>query len=290
MSSLVRKIVLGTVQLGMPYGINNSYGKPSKHEAFKILDTAFSNGIILLDSADVYGESLQIIGDYHRATGNKFELVNKFKLDNCYQSLTDKLQNCLDVTGLSQLYSYMYHSYDDYISGKVSTELDRIKELGLIKKIGVSLYSLEELKVVAGDSKINLIQLPANIFDLNQEKVDLLIKAKANGKEIHVRSVFFQGMFFRDPETLTGNIKRLKPYLLALRELVSRQGVDLKKMALNHILQKEYIDSVVLGVDNSLHLQENLSPMEFRSDCEDLATIKIKPEDIYLLNPANWRP
>lgn len=274
----------------MPYGINNSYGKPSKREAFKILNTAFSNGIILLDSADVYGESLQIIGDYHLETGNKFELVNKFKLDNSYQSLTDKLQKSLDATGLSQLYSYMYHSYDDYISGKVSTELDRIKELGLIKKIGVSLYSLDELKVVAGDSRINLIQLPANIFDLNQEKEDLLIRAKANGKEIHVRSVFFQGLFFRDPETLTGNIKRLKPYLLALRELSSRQGVDLKKMALNHILQKEYIDSVVLGVDNSLHLQENLSLVDFRSDCEDLATIKIKPEDIYLLNPANWRP
>ena len=58
------KIILGTVQLGIPYGINNSLGKPSEEDAFQILDYAFNKDIRTLDSADGYGDALSVIGHY----------------------------------------------------------------------------------------------------------------------------------------------------------------------------------------------------------------------------------
>ena len=54
MFELVDKIVLGTVQLGMDYGITNSYGKPEKLEALNILETAWENGIRRFDTAPGY--------------------------------------------------------------------------------------------------------------------------------------------------------------------------------------------------------------------------------------------
>ena len=61
------KFILGTVQMGLDYGINNSIGKISVEESFKILLKAYLSGITTLDTAEVYGEAHQLIGDFHRS-------------------------------------------------------------------------------------------------------------------------------------------------------------------------------------------------------------------------------
>ena len=58
------RIILGTAQFGIPYGISNKKGKIPKKEIFKILDYAFRKNIRYLDTASGYGKSEQIIGDF----------------------------------------------------------------------------------------------------------------------------------------------------------------------------------------------------------------------------------
>ena len=58
----ISELSLGTVQLGVSYGINNQSGKPDRTQAFGILDTALTNGISALDTAAAYGDSEQVIG------------------------------------------------------------------------------------------------------------------------------------------------------------------------------------------------------------------------------------
>ena len=57
----IDKLVLGTVQLGMDYGINNSSGKPDQREAVSLLAAAYSKGIKYLDTAEAYGTAQQVI-------------------------------------------------------------------------------------------------------------------------------------------------------------------------------------------------------------------------------------
>ena len=71
------KLILGTVQMGLDYGVNNSSGKISNKESFEILSLAFSNGINILDTAEVYGNSHQIIGDFHYNNPNSNEDNNE---------------------------------------------------------------------------------------------------------------------------------------------------------------------------------------------------------------------
>src|SRR5687768_14232655 len=88
------KIILGTVQLGLDYGINNSTGKPDSKEAFKILELAYKNGICTLDTANAYGNAEEIIGDYHK-TNPKFKVNTKFHADtgfNFEENLSATLQ------------------------------------------------------------------------------------------------------------------------------------------------------------------------------------------------------
>lgn len=281
------KIILGTVQLGLPYGINNSLGKPSEEEAFRILDYAFKNDIRTLDSADGYGDALSVIGQYQTKLNRSFSIINKFKVDA--STVFEKLQKTLALLANSSLYCYMYHHYPDYESGIVRQELNDLKRTGVIQKIGVSLYGVDQLASVVDDQDISIIQLPVNLLDLSSEKVALLQRAKLKGKEVHARSVYLQGLFFKDPDTLTGNLIPMRPYLDKVRSMAKSHNIDIKKAALNHILRKEYIDYVVLGIDHVSQLVENLTLIDSAFDTSMFERLEVSSKDIYLLNPANWR-
>lgn len=68
------KLVLGTAQFGLNYGISNTCGKVSESEVIKILDKAGSAGVFMLDTAASYGDSEAILG---RVGVSDFEIVTK---------------------------------------------------------------------------------------------------------------------------------------------------------------------------------------------------------------------
>ncbi|HEU5291369.1 MAG TPA: aldo/keto reductase [Cyclobacteriaceae bacterium] len=287
-TALIQKIALGTVQLGLPYGINNATGKPDKAEAFRILNFAYENKIQILDTADGYGEAIKVIGNYTAETKRSFRIVNKFKIDSI--PLRDKLFQSLEILKASSLYCYMYHQFSDYEAALRLDELKEFKRNSTISKIGVSLYGVEQLRQVINDRDIDLIQLPSNLLDSSSEKETLLKQAKKSGKEIHARSIYLQGLFFKDPNSLTGNLIALKPYLEKIKSICHQHQLDIKSAALNYVLHKEYIDYVVLGIDQASQLAENLSSIEESFDESALREIAIDTNDQYLLNPSTWKP
>jgi aryl-alcohol dehydrogenase-like predicted oxidoreductase len=284
---LKNKVILGTVQLGIPYGINNTQGKPSEKEAFDILDFAFANDIHTLDTADGYGEALQVIGRHHDATGKSFQIINKFKVDA--DSIENKLDHSLNLLRCDSLHCYMYHQFHDFESKSVKNDLMSLKERGRISKIGLSLYDTDQLAIAVRDPQIDIIQLPVNLFDLSSEKEELLMEAQSGGKEIHARSVFLQGLFLRDPGQLTGNVATMRPYLERLTSLCKRTGLDVKTAALNFVLHRRSVNYVVLGIEQLAQLRENLALIKPAFDSANLGAFRIEPKDMHLLNPANWK-
>ncbi len=281
------KIVLGTVQLGLSYGINNATGKPSDKEANEILDFAYHHGVRTLDTADAYGDSLQVIGRYTTSSDNKFKIINKFKIDSI--SLTDKVNSNLHSLNYSSLYCYMYHQFSDYKSGLASKELAKLKGGKKIEKTGISIYTTHQLEQVIDDPAIDIIQLPVNMLDLTAKKKILLKKARSKGKEIHARSIYLQGLLLKEPTTLTGNLIDLKPYLVKLNEMAASRQASLKVLALNFVILQDYIDAVVLGVETVDQLRENLQAVNPMMDIMALEVPEVEAKDIELLNPSNWK-
>lgn len=282
------KIILGTVQLGIPYGINNTTGKPPEQIAFQILDLAFENNIRVLDSADGYGEALKVIGRHKAATGKSFHVINKFKKDE--EPLRSKVEACLQLLKAPRLSCYMYHQFSDYESNAARSELMELKDLGLIEKTGVSLYDTHQLAKVVDDRYVDVIQLPVNILDLTAEKQALLRRAKANGKEIHARSVYLQGLLLKDTNSLTGNLKPLKSYVDNIAAISRSHQTDLKAAALNYVLHQDYIDNVVIGIEKPDQLVDNLSLIKDSFDLSMFKNVVVHENDAHLLNPVNWRP
>lgn len=284
------KIALGTVQLGIPYGINNTTGKPDNSEAFKILQEAYVNGITLLDSAEAYGDSLKVISTYMRENKDQsFNIISKFIGND--SSVEQNVRKSIAELGLGHFYAYMYHRFSDYSSAKYRTELTKLRKEGVIQRIGVSLYSSEELETAIQDEEITLVQIPLNPFDCSAEKKRLLALAKKAGKEIHVRSIFLQGLFFKNPDYLSGNMIPLKPALKQFHQIAHHHRLTIMEACLNFALHQSTIDYVLVGVERAEQLKQNLSAVKdmFSQDIIN-AFESIKIVDTSLLNPSNWKP
>ena len=118
---MIQKLILGTVQLGLDYGINNKSGKPSKQKSFEILHTAYDNGIRFLDTAEAYGESQKIIGEFQKLNPNKkFSIITKLNANRQLKEneLTELVKKNCTTLHSSKLYCYMFHNYQSLINNK----------------------------------------------------------------------------------------------------------------------------------------------------------------------------
>jgi aryl-alcohol dehydrogenase-like predicted oxidoreductase len=284
------KLILGTVQMGIAYGINNTVGKVSLENSHDILEYAYDHGIQILDSAEAYGNAHEVIGSFHKNHPNKsFEIITKlpheFDVD-----INDKVNTYLKDLQVSQLHALLFHSFSSY-----QTNIDNFKVLidlkasGRIKYIGVSVYTNEEIEALLLNDNVDIIQLPFNLFDNSNLRGDILEKAKAKGKIIHTRSALLQGLFFKDINADNRTVQSLKNQLLQLSTISKARKVSIAQLALNYCLQQISIDNVLIGVDSKSQLKDNIESLNHAIDNDTIIEInRIKVEDINLLNPSLW--
>ncbi len=285
------KLILGTAQFGLNYGIHNQNGKPSSYEIKKILDFAFSSKINILDTAEAYGNSQERIGDYIKKSGNKFQIITKYShlRTDLPSNIIDRVKKNLETLNVNNCYCYMFHNFKDYRAffDLFQEDLLHLKREGLIDKIGVSLHSNKEIFAVLKNDNIDLIQLPFNLLDNASQRKEVLIKAKSKGIEVHTRSVFLQGLFFMGSEEIKGNLEEIKESLDSIRGIVGQEEIN--DLALNYAYSKEYIDCVLIGVDGVDQLKSNIDTINnsktvsFNSEVD-----KIIVKNNLLLNPVNW--
>lgn len=284
------KLILGTVQFGLDYGINNRTGKPTAESVAAILDLAFQQGIRILDTAEAYGNAQEVIGDYHRASSHRFGIVTKFSAGrkDLSDNLSERVAQDLKTLGVDHLYAYMFHSFKDfetYYEG-YRTDIESLKAQGLIRKFGVSVYTNSELESLLA-YPVDLVQLPFNMLDNQAQRGSLIAAAKQKGMEVHTRSVFLQGLFFM--ESLPEKLKALKPYLDQVAKASVTYGIGLSDIALNYVVQQEQIDQVLIGVDTVAQLNQNLESLNCRMPAELMAQLNaLRVEDDSLLNPSTW--
>ena len=287
------KLILGTVQLGLDYGINNQQGKPSKAKAFEILDTAFNNGIALLDTAEAYGNSQEIIGEFFKKyPKKKFKVITKLAADSSVKpdEFINHIKKSCSQLHIDQLYGYMFHNYQSFRDKQYLIEKFILaKEKGLINKLGISLYTNNEIEdIISNHEVFDFIQIPFNIFDNASKRKALLEKAKAKNIETHTRSVFLQGLFFKDHDNLPEKLYPLKPYLKHLRDLIDRYGLRVVTLSLQYVLQKAYIDHVLIGVESSEQLTSNIRECVEKLNIPHYEIDALNIKEAELLNPSNW--
>jgi len=287
---LNKKLILGTVQMGLPYGINNTSGKISLDDSLDILEYAYDKGIEILDSAEAYGNAHQVIGLFHKKYPTKiFKIITKLpnQLD---ANIVEKVDNYLNELKVKQLHALLFHSFSSYKSS--SNKFDDLRKLKFdkkIKNIGVSVYTNAEIEEVILNEEIDIVQIPFNLFDNINLRGGLLEKAKSKGKTIHTRSALLQGLFFKDANDRNETVRRLRNELMILSDITKKQNVTISQLALSYCLHQNTIDNVLIGVDSINQLKDNIQSVNYNITSLAINEInKIKVKNLELLNPSLW--
>ena len=197
----MKRLALGTAQFGLSYGVANQQGQVSIDQVAEILRVASAVGVDTLDTAIAYGESEQVLG---QVGVSSFKIISKLQalsdesLD-LQKQVIDSVESSLERLRITQLYGLLLHRPGQLLSNQGVTlyqALQDLKNKGLVKKIGISIYSPTELEALCRSFEFDLIQAPFNIFDRRLERQGWLDKLKKKGVEVHSRSVFSTGSAF----------------------------------------------------------------------------------------------
>ena len=274
---MMSKIGIGTVQFGLHYGLSNRIGRTSGVEVTNILSLASNNHIHLLDTASAYGNAEAVLG---KNDLRSFKVVSKYLLKNSGDSIAAQLKKSLADLKMSSLYGYLAHRPKELLEEPEQWQyLQEIKEEGIVKKIGFSLNEPEEIeRLLNKDFVPDLVQLPFNYFDRRFE--NLIKELKQQHCEVHSRSTFLQGLFFIKPEELNSFFDEIKPVLNELQN-----SKELASSLLAFVLENEYIDVIILGVENKEQLLRNIKAVE--SGRKKLPKLNKKISN-HILTPAVW--
>lgn len=286
------KLALGTVQFGLDYGIANGAGQVKGTEVEQILSEAKKNSLDLLDTAIAYGISEEVLG---KVGVDGFRLVTKLPplpdvQNNVAFWVTEQVRESLARLGQKKLYGLLLHRSEDLSgskSGQLIQALADLKNDEFVQKIGVSIYSPDELEAVCDKIKFDLIQAPLNVVDRRLQSSGWLDRLKDDGIEVHTRSAFLQGLLLMERSKIPQKFSRWSSLWDLWQKRLMDSSISPLAASLAYPLSLEQVDQVIVGVNSAAQLLEILKAAENAN--EGLDTSFMSSTNLDLINPSNWK-
>lgn len=277
------KLALGTAQFGLDYGISNTAGKVSDHELQQILRVAADMGITLLDTAQAYGDAEFRLG---LMTTESFQVISKLTPGTTAATAQTAVYRSLQQLRQPRLYGLMLHRTQDY-SAELWQELQLMQAAGFIGKLGISVYTPEELdEWYAHNPLPSLVQLPANLLDQRFLRSGWLDRLKDAQCEIHVRSVFLQGLLLMPPAQRPPRFSRFNAHFDLFDALVQQHGRLNLALAIQYAMPQ--IDRFVIGCCSAAELSDIVKACQQAPALNTSELASLRSDEIQLLNPALW--
>lgn len=269
----ISKMTLGTVQLGLQYGIANRTGRPTCEESFKLLDTAIAGGVTVLDTAAAYGESEATIGAYLRqnpAMKEKLVIVTKFMLkqkelsfDQIKTSIHQSVECSLQRLGIDYIDLLLMHDAAEFQIDPdgIQRILSELRDNGYVKTIGASAYRFEEIEPLLERDLFEAYQLPINLLDQRYGAPGESYE-KMRQKTIFARSIYLQGLFFKKPEELTGNLTVMRPHVEKVRQWAKDLDRTVAQLCMAYVRSLPWVDSLVVGAELPEQVADNLKNLQ----------------------------
>ena len=284
------KIALGTAQFGLPYGISNVNGQVERAEINQIFKQARTAGITMLDTAIAYGNSEENIG----ATDSEgFKVVTKLPPltgaeTSVSQWVRSQIENSLIKLKRSSVYGLLLHNPADLLGvygDELYASLALLKEEGLVEKIGISIYTPTELDSLIPTYMPDIVQAPLNVFDRLLETSGWLSRLSKMNVEVHVRSVFLQGLLIQKPNERPANFEKWNQEFVNFDSWIESRHVSPLTACLGHVLSYPEISKVLVGVTSSNELAEIIAATTGESQ---RGPDNLRSSDLELIQPINW--
>lgn len=260
------KLMLGTAQFGLPYGIANRRGQPSFEDVCAILEAAASGGVNGLDTAPVYGTSEEVLGRALRETGlhSHFRVISKIghladevsslaaACDYVEESITASLQRL----GLDYLPVVLFHREQNV---RYTEALLAARDKGLVRHVGTSIVTPEGALRALAVPQMEALQIPVNLFDHRfTRRFPVVEQSARQGVALFVRSVYLQGFLLMPETDVPPDLEEFLPVRRQVEALAQQAGMRMEELALRYALSLPGVVSLVMGVDSVDHIRHNL--------------------------------
>ncbi len=291
------RLILGTVQIGLDYGIANETGKPDLKCAEDIIRTAWANGIQEFDTAQNYGDGEKILGQIITTLkiNDDIRVISKFNPDieiSDIESLKKSIINSLDNLKISKLHCIMFHreSALDQLTSKLSDMLKSFIYEGLIDHIGISVSSPAMAIKALNNKLISIVQIPSNILDRRFEKAGVFDLADACSKTIYVRSIFLQGLLMMNNLEIPVNMRFAQKVVSDFEKYIEEKNIDREAVLMGYPREAYQNAKIIFGAETVVQVKSNIQTWNTNIDkqiVKDIPSI-FDYTDEKLLNPALW--
>jgi len=293
-------LCLGTVQLGLKYGVQGNE-QPNSSHAIDILDAAYNNGIRIFDTASAYGSAEQILSEFFKKKiidRKSISIVTKLKpfafdgaSTNDYKAILDnEVRASMSILGVSYLDGYMFHNAQYIYDLDAVNALLSIKEGGAVQSVGVSIYTPEEAMKTLSYEGIDIIQIPYNVLDKRLDQCGFFEQAHKRKVQVYARSALLQGLLTMQigevPDYLSFTVNVLKEYHDICREYNTTPYIA----AVQYVMLHSGIDYLVFGVDNMSQMKDYIKlSNEYNSELLKKLSKSFYNIDERIVMPNMWR-
>jgi aryl-alcohol dehydrogenase-like predicted oxidoreductase len=208
---------------------------------------------------------------------------------NSLKSILNSIQLSLDKIQIDHLGVLYLHDENALFQSNYPNlirNLEKLKELGYFRKIGVSIYSVDQLeKISINFPQIDVFQVPENICDRRLRNSELVQNLAAEGTEFVVRSIFLQGLLLMKPVEIHSRMSSAIPAIESLHKFASQEKRSLTDLCLAYAMNLNWSTGVIISAYNAQQLRQintssNLLPSNWEKEVEVVA------DDC--IDPRNW--
>ncbi len=283
-SQFKSRIVIGSANFTQKYGadhviVNNIENK-------KIIKLAKKNNIYKIDTAEAYLKNKKIFKNIDK----KFNFFTKVLPDSRWTSLEfcqKKIDNHFSVLNNNKVEALFLHDFKILLTNngkKIFKNLEILKQRNYFKKIGISIYDTNYLNKLISNFNFDIVQCPYNILDKRILTTGWLDKLKSKGIEIHVRSIFLQGLLVNKSIYKKKYFKKWQTSFIKWFDNLDNNNISPIDYCLSDLLNYDF-DKIIIGINNSKNLEEIINFKTINKN----KMINFSISDKKLIDPRNWK-
>ena len=252
------KLGLGASQLGLDQSPSTPRGRPPEREASDAMQIAARAGLPVLDAQVAFGRAETVIGNLMPRPSPFRVLIKAVRSDRGPDYVEDEARAALRRLRLDKADTIVVQSASDLFGPHGAAMWDRLKQLkdeGLVSKIGVSMFASDDPVAVVRRFRPDVVQAPVSLLDQRLIVSGALAEIAGLGVEVHLRSIFLQGLLFLPPDRMPVALRRASGPLSRVRRMIAEGRSDPLQAALWFALSRPEARHVIVGVASAAELQ-----------------------------------
>jgi aryl-alcohol dehydrogenase-like predicted oxidoreductase len=292
MTAPINKLGLGSGQFGLDQqaGAQGGFrGRSRDAEAREILSIAARSGLRVLEVSG-HSAAAEITLGQVLPKPQPFALtITSVRPDRGPDHAEAEIRAQLARLAVGSVDAILAPSATDLFSHHGPALWDRLKKLkdeGLCKKIGVSVYASDDPVGLARRFKPDVVQAPASLLDQRLLIDGTLAELAGMGVEVHLRSIFLNGLLFLPPDRAPSHLKAAAGRISRARRLIAEGRSDPLQAALGFALSRPEASTVLVAVASAAEMSAVAAAA--MSPPPDLDWDEMALDDPDALDPRAW--